>query len=88
MQRFRGMASTELGLKLQEVPVDVLGVWLTPTSDQDKVMESASRDGSFKLYIRNTDGRIVKITRVFVEIENVNIEEITAYDQDQGRGHA
>ena len=77
------MASTELGLKLQEVPVDVLGVWLTPTSDQDKVMESASRDGSFKLYIRNTDGRIVKITRVFVEIENVNIEEITAYGQDQ-----
>lgn len=55
---------------LYEVDVTIWGEWLTEPRTQDATLKTDRADtGDFQLYIRNGDGKIVKVKRVFVELD-------------------
>lgn len=58
-------------LELQEIPLDVLALWLTEARDADAHVQSRDNDGQISLYIRDNDGMIVRVKRVYAELDEV-----------------
>lgn len=68
--------SKEPDLKLVDLPIEVFSNWLTEPRYEEAVLHSGRDNGAYSLYIRDTDGTMVRIKRILAELEPFSAEEM------------